>query len=236
MIPYYFTAIIFLAPTILLLDMNKNISDINYYINLLIGIDSRHLWFLWALFEIFIINFFCKERHIWVYICIAIIIASINSSFNKGISIFSIPMAIYYLPYFFLGKWLTRNYSTIKIQIFIALFVIIISGCIIKLNKIEYVDSIFSFFMNGGIVILIYSCSQKIFNEKIFQYKYVKMLLKNSFAIYLFHVPIIYITVYYFQNLPTTILLPIVGITAIMVSALIATILRKIKLQQFIGE
>lgn len=62
------------------------------------------------------------------------------------------------------------------------------------------------------------------------------MLLKNSFAIYLFHVPIIYITVYYFQNLPTTILLPIVGITAIMVSALIATILRKIKLQQFIGE
>lgn len=238
LVPYYFAAIIFLFPTILLLHMHNNQTYLELFIKILIGIDCKHLWFLWALFEIFIIAFCCKNKEVKkpiTFISLAIIASLFNSYYNN-ISIFCIPMAIYYLPYFFLGESLAnRSVNETKKTIF-SFFVIIISGCIIKLNNISWIDILFSIILNGGIITFIYSSTRLFFKEKFFHNHFMTSLCKNGFAIYLFHVPIIYILIYFFQNLPIVILLPTVGATSLIGSIIVANILRRIKLYKFIGE
>lgn len=238
LVPYYFTAIIFLFPTIIFLHMHNDETKLEYFSKILVGIDCRHLWFLWALFEIFIIAFFCKnkKKNSTATFLILSIIASLINSYYNNISIFCIPMAIYYLPYFFLGELLIeKNVNNTK-KLKISFLSIIISGCIIKLNNIIWIDTLFSIIINGSIITFIYSIASFFFREEFFANPIMSLLYKNSFSIYLFHVPIIYILIYFFQDFPIFILLPIVGIISLTGSVIIANILRKIRLNKFIGE
>ena len=238
LIPYYFTAIIFLFPTILLLHMHNSENNLEYFTKILIGIDCRHLWFLWALFDIFIISFFCKNKEInHPLICLFLSITfSLANSYNNKISVFCISMAIHYLPYFFIGEWLSTGKINDKHKFKITLYIIAISGCIIKLNDIGWIDMLFSIILNGGIIIFISSCTKLFFKEQYLHNPIANLFLRNSFPIYLFHVPIIYISIYFLQNLPTFILLPVVFTSALVGSIMIATIVRKINLHKLIGE
>lgn len=240
LIPYYFAAIAFLVPTILCLNLNHHITNLEYCLNILIGIDCKHLWYLWALFDIFIINLLCnntnKKENI-TYLIISILISLLSAYYHLEIKIFSLGMAIYYLPYFFLGKLLILiNTTNFKYGLITCASNILLSGIIIKSTDIWWLDFVISLFMDGNIVVFIYLYVKKVFSTSFFEIYPIKIIIKNSFAIYLFHIPIIYILIYYCSNIPIYLLLPFIFFASIIGSIIIANIIRKIKLKYLIGE
>lgn len=109
LVPYYFVAYLFVVPTILGLEMNRFESNIDYFfLEILLGTNCRHLWYLWALFWMFIIVRFCKGRYLGntIYCLIIAMILSVGCSYWVGTDWFSFRMALHYLPFFFLGEWL----------------------------------------------------------------------------------------------------------------------------------
>ena len=104
LVPYYFVAYLFVVPTILGLAMNRFESNIDYFfLEILLGTNCRHLWYLWALFWMFIIVRFCKGRYLGntIYCLIIAMILSVGCSYWVGTDWFSFRMALHYLPFFF---------------------------------------------------------------------------------------------------------------------------------------
>lgn len=237
LVPYYFVALLFLVPTIVLLHMNSHESNVEYLFDILLGSNCRHLWYLWALFEMFIIVDFCKGKYLSnPTLCMAIaVVLSVGAGYYEGADLFSFRMTMHYLPYFFLGEWMCEK-SNDSLKIWKPVVIILLSGCMLKLTEIKWMDSFFSILMVSGIVLFVYLLAKVISVEKFFRIPYMTQFLKNSFGIYLFHVPLIYLLVYSFQNYSIYILLPIVGVAAIIGSILLSVILRKMRLQSFIGE
>lgn len=72
---------------------------------------------------------------------------------------------------------------------------------------------------------------------KLQQYSVLSFILQNSFAIYLFHVMVIYaMYVFVGPNLATAIMIPLTFVVAILVSIFIAYLLRFFHLSIIIGE
>ncbi|MCD7923288.1 MAG: acyltransferase [Bacteroides sp.] len=237
LVPYYFVAYLFLVPTILGLGMNRTGSNIDYFLEIFLGTNCRHLWYLWALFWMFIIIRFCIGKYLGnpTYCLVIAMILSVGCSYWVGADWFSFRMALHYLPFFFLGEWLVvKGENSMKMWKPVAL--VLLSGCILKLMDIRWMDSLFSLWMNVGIVVVLCLFIRKVSAKSFFSHSFKILILRNSFGVYLFHVPIIYIMVSYFQNYPIYVLLPLVGVTSIMGSIFLTMILRKMKLQCLIGE
>lgn len=238
LVPYYFVAYLFVVPTILGLAMNRFESNIDYFfLEILLGTNCRHLWYLWALFWMFIIVRFCKGRYLGntIYCLIIAMILSVGCSYWVGTDWFSFRMALHYLPFFFLGEWLVikdRN----SMKMWKPVILVLLSGCILKLTDSKWMDSLFSLWMNVGIVVIVCLFIRKISVEKFFSHSFNILILRDSFGVYLFHVPIIYIMVSYLQNYPIYVLLPLVGVISIIGSLFFTMILRKMRLQCLMGE
>lgn len=113
---------------------------------------------------------------------------------------------------------------------------VLLSGCVLKLTDSRWMDSLFSLWMNVGIVVVICLFVRKVSVEKFFSHSFNVLILRDSFGVYLFHVPIIYIMVSYLQNYPIYVLLPLVGVVSIIGSLFFTMILRKMRLQYLMGE
>lgn len=237
LVPYYFVAYLFVVPTILGLEMNRLESNIDYFLEILLGTNCRHLWYLWALFWMFIIVRFCKGRYLGntIYCLTIAMVLSVGCSYWVGTDWFSFRMALHYLPFFFLGEWLVaKGGNSMKMWKPVAL--VLLSGCVLKLTDSRWMDSLFSLWMNVGIVVVVCLFVRKVSVEKFFSHSFNVFILRDSFGVYLFHVPIIYIMVSYLQDYPIYVLLPLVGVTSITGSIFLTMILRKMKLQCLIGE
>ena len=237
LVPYYFVAYLFVVPTILGLEMNRFESNIDYFIEIFLGTNCRHLWYLWALFWMFIIVRFCKGRYLGntIYCLTIAMILSVGCSYWVGTDWFSFRMALHYLPFFFLGEWLVAK-GRISMKMWKPVTLVLLSGCVLKLTDSRWMDSLFSLWMNVGIVVVICLFVRKVSVEKFFSHSFNVLILRDSFGVYLFHVPVIYIMVSYLQNYPIYVLLPLVGVVSIIGSLFFTMILRKMRLQCLMGE
>ena len=66
--------------------------------------------------------------------------------------------------------------------------------------------------------------------------KYTELLDKNSFAIYLFHIPIIYLIIFYNHNINPYIISSLCVIISYIISIALGSLIRKSKLKILIGE
>lgn len=241
LIPYYCIGFIFLIPTILIIDKtNGDIitwQNITYkYIQFIIGYDCKHLWYLLALFEIFIIHFWLKKIQINNYqlLLISVIISILNSIYGS-VNIFCLNMTIFYYPYFILGSILQSNEN--RNNIYIGCAGTIVSSIILVLFDNRITDSIFSIALPIFIIVAIVELTRIIYkycnhNKKNIFYN---IILKDTFAIYLFHVIIIYLLDNYI-DISLSIKLPVLFVTSIVIPIIIAYIIRKVKIQFIIGE
>lgn len=169
LVPYYFVAYLFVVPTILGLEMNRFESNIDYFIEIFLGTNCRHLWYLWALFWMFIIVRFCKGRYLGntIYCLTIAMILSVGCSYWVGTDWFSFRMALHYLPFFFLGEWLVAK-GRISMKMWKPVTLVLLSGCVLKLTDSRWMDSLFSLWMNVGIVVVICLFVRKVSVEKFF--------------------------------------------------------------------
>lgn len=228
LIPYFSIAIIYVIPIRLLTKYSgyQNKSYIELIVqNVVLGKDIGHLWFLPTLFLIFIL-FYLFEKHIrklpstlgiWFFISLSII-----SGFMP--TIFFIQRALSYSLYFYIGykvRELVQKRENIGNKtILVGLFILQFIGfgfSIITRNQnliiFNGLDLLFDKLASLSSVLFYYLLFNKLSTKKaaLTENKIIKLIDKESFQIYLFHSPLIYIVLYNIQNYKITPFLVVTG-------------------------
>lgn len=205
----------------------------NVVFGILLGKDNGHLWFILALFFIFITSFFIEKF--------------LKNDIYKILVITFLSVAGYFLPSFFGSGcinlfWFYLGYYINKTKLFN-----------IKPNIITYLILIILFCLNGYFIttnlyysklcnllfkylfcLIIIPILYLIISEK--KYKIVQQISNNSFGIYLFHSPLIYITSCYFSNYNAYLIFFINIIIFGSISLILSHIIKESKFKFLIGS
>lgn len=238
-LPFLFVGALFLAPSLIELGLVHE-SYLKCVSKIWIGDDYiKHLWYLPALFWIFgivwIFNYF-KVHLLCSFIgsvCLTVLCSILRIDFHY----LCFSNSLQYLPYFILGMWLFNIRKKINfIFSLLSLFCLCVFAIGQKLTHILIFDNLFRILLPCSIVSVLFGEAYLIM-PKLQQYSVLSFILQNSFAIYLFHVMVIYaMYVFVGPNLATAIMIPLTFVVAILVSIFIAYLLRFFHLSIIIGE
>lgn len=206
-VPFFFIAIFWMLPIRIMCRYPswKSITIFSILKQLILGIDSGHLWFLPTLFIIFILSILFYPRinieKQNIIILVFLFVVSVFS--NKLPSVFFIKNISYGLYWFYLG-FIFCNYKHKINNLFkdertiLALVIInfLILLAIVLYFKENLLITMFTEFFVSSLIILLYflvsACRTSVF---------VNLISKYSMGIYLFHSPLIYFVYSYYPNL-----------------------------------
>ena len=256
LIPYFCVAIMYVLPIRIMTDY-KGYHGYNafkiIYKYILTGLDVGHLWYLLAIFEIFIVFYLFESIINKIGVPASfIIIACANIISYKFPNVFQISISIHYFMFFYLG-YIVRNYEKNFVGLFkgkknrakiVMLFVLQLLFLIVS-SKISNNNIVGTLFKNS--IFLICNISGTLFYFlvlSLISYKYkslnsnktLKFLDKESFAIYLFHSPLIYIMLMYIanKNISPFLVVPSMFIIMLFCSLGISYVIKKTKVLKFI--
>lgn len=202
----------------------------NIVVNIVLGRDNGHLWFLPSLFSMFIISYllekYVKNNKIkYLLIFIMFLLGHI-------LDLFWISETLKYMFWFYLGYFIKRYSMESKIKYKKVLLSLLILGIIVyfltyNLNAylslgIKYVICLF-------LIPLLYNL---ITNKPV---KILNSISDYSFGIYLFHSPMVYITFKYLSNINPFLMLIINYFGFGFVAYLITYLIGKSKFKYVIG-
>lgn len=241
MLPYLFWGLFYVAPVVKLLNITGLSFQKYVLFGIILGADSRHLWYLFSLFMIFIFIGMIDQAisHKWNnnILNVLFVVSAITSCIHQYIpTIFSMNYSVRFFCYFVFGMLLSSNrekYLSIlrkKQWIVVLSFGIFMIAFAFRNLKISVLITALS-----GIVV---SFCFVIFIEKRWNDNFIVRLLKDySMGIYIIHPMIIYGWFYLVQDKMNTFLSCCCVFTiSIGVSILGVFLLRKAKLQYLIGE
>lgn len=236
LIPYFAFGILYVAPIMKLLNLT-NESFVSYCLNgIILGLNSRHLWFIFALFFVFVICAITKKivQNVNPVIMMVILLAfSYISGFLPAY--FAINNIFYYLFFFYVGYVVNKYYEQItkriKHPVAICIFAVILavllpyenwpfriakaaSGIGITLGFVQYVSP--------------KMCTTRVFNK----------LKSSAYGVYFFHPMVIYFMFYVLHgcSINPYVLSAFIIVISYIVSYFMTWLIRKIKLGIFIGE
>lgn len=151
---------------------------------------------------------------------------------NKFTNLLFVNQVCEYLIYFYVGFLSAKISKKFKLNIFLVILFAIFS--ILLISGIIKQEILYRFINIVTAIIGTYSI-YCIFT-KIKSNKLIKLMDKNSFAIYLFHSPLLYIMYDKFANINPLLLVSINITIGICIPIIMAYILRKLKLNFIIGE
>lgn len=235
LIPFIFTALMWLIPIRLAVDYPKY-TDLHLF-HILYRImtlqDAGHLWFLPVLFSIFILSYpllLLDRINRYLPIIVALLLFSIYPVFRNPL----LRHTFHYLFFFLLGYLINSlgvfNVSrTLKAFIFVGFIVTSVIGFYIIPETMG--NKWYAMAMSVLIVIILYIFINHIPFNRVWS-----EIDRNSFGIYLFHSPILYIGMTYLTFLPPIIFVIVQFCFSIVISWFIVEILRRTRLRFFIGE
>lgn len=235
LIPYLFFGILYVAPVMVLFHFTGD-TYVKYCISGILFVrDSRHLWYLVVLFGIFCICAFTKKqlqnRNPLVVFSVLLIIWAATW---KLPNIFQIKKIIYYLPFFYLGYIINRNYVKITGILKRPLVMILLAAVFACSHLMPAGRTAISSLCGIGIAVgAVQYIDLEICGLEIF-----KKINKNGFGIYLLHPMIIYVLFYYLAkyDINPVLLCGSIILTSYVVSYLLTNIIRKTWLKVAIGE
>lgn len=201
--------------------------------------DNGYLWFLPVLFGLFILAYFLikSSRYSLYYIPAVVIILFIVSHFIPN----TLQMATIakYSLYFFLGFYVNhinllqwpgiRKIAGAAICAGISVILLILS----KIGTISFVEGggyLYKGFLSVCIVLILYLLVPR--NSG----RIVSGIDRDSFGIYLFHMPVLYLGYCYFGDMPPYFFVPVQLLLCISVSLFMIKLLRYFNLHFVIGE
>lgn len=236
LIPYYAFGVFYVAPVMIILNLT-NESYVSYCVNdIILGLNSRHLWFVFALFIIFVICAMAKtiiQKVNPLIILPILVIVSYISGFLPGY--FALNNVFYYLLFFYLGYVFNKYYEVI-IK-YLKHPVVLISITILLVIILPYENWPFrvakAMFGSG----IMFGVIQYV-NIKICDTRFFKELKGSAYGVYFFHPMIIYTLFYIFHkySINPYLLCGFIIIITYVLSYLLTWLIRKIKLGFLIGE
>ena len=238
MIPYFIWGIGYVTPVVVLLGITK-LSAVEYIVRcILLGGDSRHLWYLWTLFCIFVIAALirkaAKRIHKGMLIMGFYIILMVLYIFSGLAPIWNI---LYYGTFFAFG-YIFDIYKK-RIDIFLNKKWIADIGIalVFGLQFILKNNICLDFLVALSGILLSYLIVGRLLG-KILKIKFYSVVARDSFGIYLIHPMIIYLIFYYWGDStfnPYIFSILVLGIVLIL-SCLATELIRKLHCKFLLGE
>lgn len=238
-IPFLAVGSLFLAPSLYFFKMSHGGEFLSIVYNVICCMgEERHLWYLPSLFWIFIIAWILNKASIGVFLSlITSILFALFYSLFINFNFMCLSNAIHYLPYFLVGMIL-QKYSDLvgKKMLLTGISLILIVGSINKITDLGWLDNLMGILLPIAFILSLFPLA-KITLPKVQNNKIMQIILHQSYAIYLFHVMIIYAMYSILPIvLPTIIMVPLVFVCSIIGSMLTVYVLRRLHLQIIIGE
>ena len=244
-VPYVFTALVWVIP-IQCIFLDYTIPELIK--NFLLALSPNQLWFLWMLFDLFVIFHLLSKFLEKNSIIGTVIVLGMFAVGTLGIipNAFMITRALTYAPAFYLG-FLLRKYGTSALRKIPLPFYIVAHITLFAISKLLPIPSgiigrclciLINFLLNhigalSAFLVLTYIAGRINTNAKP-----LRLLTKSSLTVYLFHQQAIYPFVFLLNGLITPYLIaPIAFIGAMSVSLIIFLLLSKFNITRFlIGE
>lgn len=239
LIPFFFFGFFYVAP-IMILCKFTDYSYLKYCVDGIVLVrNSRHLWYLFVLFEIFVISIFVKPiiqkktKLINGLFVVALLVISIFSHVLPGI--FQISNFGYYLLFFYLGYYFNKYYDKVIEVIRKPICIVIMLAITVATFNITFVMIKILKAITGS---LFFVGITSHVNESFLTKKFVIMMNKDGFGIYLFHPMIIYVLYYFWgdKNVNPIVLCFGIAIVAYFLSVVFTEVFRKAHLGVAIGE
>lgn len=236
LIPYLTIAFLWMDPIKYLLNIEGYANPLSFIPEQLIGINCGHLWYLPCLFIIMIIvnalTYLGKSLKSFFIIFFAL---SAISLFHDSLpEIFQLNNVCYYLPYFFAGFLLNSflKSSDRKTLLFTRKSIIIENIIFILLIILawKYSSNGFVYTLSMYILLLMYFVTPNKTNKTI------TFISDNSFGLYLFHSPLIYITARYMPDINPILMVIINFILFGGISLCLSYFISKSRLRFVIGD
>lgn len=256
LIPYFAFGVLYVAPVMCILGVTND-GYIKYIVSgIILSLNSRHLWYILALFWIFLI-FILLRPLLTKGICGLVIMGGISLVLWFGgskiaPSLFQLPAAFNYQIFFFLGILFNRFYESI-VQLFRKFYAIgfvlpflLMTMFIPELNFLKAylykgigITMVLFFYKGIGIAMAMFFCwcLLRRFPAVIHNSVY-GSVKQNAFGIYLFHPMIIYVLYHWLgqYKFSPVFLSAFIWITATLLSVCATKLLRILRLQLLIGE
>lgn len=236
LVPFAFTALLVLAPTLIACG-KTDLGYVGTVADIFVGGEFvKHLWYLQALFWIFITMWCIVRTKVNLFLALlgSMVLAVSCSHFDAN-RYLSIGMAINKLPMFILGMIVLHSKQS-WLQVVAWLSVCILFGIVQIVCKSQLVDSVVSFLFSGSIVGLCIALADFLY-VKVKDSRTLAFLAKQSFGIYLFHMtPIYFIRYWRCDAWPLWLSVPATFAFSLIVSVGFTVIVRICRLQALIGE
>lgn len=236
-IPYLFFGFAYVAPVMVLFGFSNS----SYFAYCLRGIllseNSRHLWYILVLFEIFLICAVLKKYIQKWHVVFLIIFFALALTHNHVPGILQLSNLVYYIFFFYAGYLYNRYYEKLNGSVMINLIAdLVLLALIIVLfgHRNNTVVGILIAVAGSMIAVNLTSLvPSRMTGSKVFI-----SLKKDGFGIYLFHPMIIYVLYYYLGQKQINPILLSVGIAAIafILSWGLTELFRKLRLGVLMGE
>lgn len=241
LIPYFFWGICYVAPVVKWLDITTLSFGKYVLFGIILGADSRHLWYLWTLFLYFVfggcLDKIIKRRWHNNVLLWSFVITCIISCFNKYVpTIFALNYFVRYLCFFILGMVINLNRNIIKLRFRDKVWtpVILFSGFFLCYMFRQYIVATVLAALLG--IFISFWLTYR-FSDTLEKSWIVGCIKKYSMGIYIFHPMVIYIWFYFVGNrINAFASCGCAFITSISVSILFVMLLRKVKMIYLIGE
>lgn len=233
-IPYLFIAFLYMVPIRTIINFSgyekMTMSSIIKYT--LLGINNGHLWYLYALFVIFIFMYFVDKglkqiNNDWLDIIVFMIMALL--SFNTyNLKVQCLNDAIRYSVWFYMGYLINKYHSKfnvirIKVSTMVLAILFVILCLFIEDDLLELLARIFS-------ILFLYQS----FTDK--SNKFINSISENSFGVYLFHSPLVYITYTYIPNANPIFIVLLNFVVFGLLAFILSYFIKKTRLKFIIGE
>lgn len=239
LVPYVIFGFFIMVPLMACCHFREGILDYAYH-GMLLSKDARHLWYVLALFEIFVL-FWCMAKVVdvikfpqWILLPVSLGLYLLSSKFPY---LFQISVAFKYQFWFTLGYefMIYKRIIHDSISYYIVGGVFLVLVLLYKNNlsfKIPFIETIAA--MCGIMLVYHVACDMSFLTR----YKWYQWISKNSYGIYLYHVIVIYLMFYWSRNISISpcILVPLVFGISLIVSLILTEMTRKMGLQFLIGE
>lgn len=188
--PYFIFGLLWMIPIKAFVNCpGYNITQINDVIriigNLITGQSNGHLWFLYSLFSVFVLELFCcklTRESKWANLVLLFVFLLLSHVFRCP-DYLNLPATLMYVPWFHLGYFLSMT----KDDRWQYSFVIIFAAISLLYHNMAIIYSML-------IVLCIYYAMPDCYN------RVSAFIDRHSFGVYLLHSPLIYITFTYFAE------------------------------------
>lgn len=230
MIPYFVFALFWVLPFMVGFGFRPFLPYLTK--GLLLSLDSRHLWYVWMLFNVFLLfwglRFLFEKLHIpdWAILLVSASLFLLRTKYSVC-PYFEINNALTYQFWFTIGYFAIQYKSTFRTCLPIIVVMGLVGNYCVGGGKTVYaLTGIYVFYRSAPWL-------KAITTTRLFD-----LINKNSFGIYLFHPIIIYLLFYIFGDLPVNpyLLTALVFLTSTAASILLTELVRRKNMGVIIGE